>query len=251
MPEEHEIARSGSKEMTIAELTYLERLECRIRDALKNLVYESGESLREITELKLYRGRGYASIEQYADAEFGISRTHLHRLIAAAGVIKDVTRGLHIDPSGKEILPANERQSRELVSVPPANRSEVWCLVLERHQDTGDIITAPLIASVVKKWKKDRVQDTIEATYRVIDNGTPEEQPQIEEEHDENIAPEAPKKRGPYNSEGRNCRESDEFREASFKFFQLIERENYNNFRNVSKDVICRQLKGILLVLEG
>jgi hypothetical protein len=112
--------------------TQARRLCEKIASAVKNL----GELLWELRERKGWLALGYASWNECCETEFKYSKRHANRLIEATTIKEQV------GPTGPTL---NERQARELSSVPE-----------EKHQDVIDWATEkadgkPLTAKAIRQ----------------------------------------------------------------------------------------------------
>lgn len=91
-------------------------LEQRIRDGLDSFL-DVGIALAEVQRDRLYRA-SHATFGDYCRERWGFNRRHGYRLIAAAEVAEDLC------PIGH--TPPNEAQARELASLSPEGRREVY-----------------------------------------------------------------------------------------------------------------------------
>lgn len=129
-------------------LFYLEALEARVRAGLQTFV-EVGEALAEIRDRDGYKLRGYATFEDYCEAEFGFSVRQGQRLIVAARTAAAVA-----ELTGD--APANEAVAREIARV--AHSPEVVRQVAADLRAEGkSLASAPasevkrVVTSVVEK----------------------------------------------------------------------------------------------------
>jgi hypothetical protein len=251
MTNQCEIIHTSGSKMTGPECRRLEELEGVIRVGLKT-VFQVGEALSEIRDLRLYR-ENYRSFEEYTYAVWGIGRDYADRSIRASVVKKNLTNSQLIEitnadncqqnqsEDNQDILPTNESQTRPLATLSPEDQSKVWREVVIHHQKTGEHITGKLVGSFVKKWKQDRALQKIEDATS-----------QLGAELSNNVSEEAQGKdssRGKY-TDNRNTRESEEFREAAIAFFRVLDAEVRGNWRTTSKQVVVKQLKALAWVAE-
>lgn len=248
MHKENENAIQLATDFTEPELKRLEEIEESIRVRHIDFIVGLSESFEEIDRLKLYRVRGYASIEEYVHEIFKKSRDWYYKIHSAAKVIKNVDTCLQDAGLSSQVsLPHCEGHARHLASVPEEHQAEVWLLVVTHCQELEKPITVKIVESIVKKWKKDRSLEVIEASFKVIDESLDED---AVDDTEESAPFPLPQKRGEYTKE-RKERESEEFREVSFRFFQLVEKEVASNFRNVSKAVLIEQIGAVLYSLKN
>lgn len=88
-----------------------------VRRGMQTFV-EMGAALREIRDSGLYTEHA-ENFEEFVAAEFGFSRPRAYQLIAAAGVVEEMSTQV-------DILPTSERQVRALLDAPPEHRAEAW-----------------------------------------------------------------------------------------------------------------------------
>ena len=86
------------EELTPDEERERHRLEIKIDRAIS----ESWLALKQLRDRPLYRSTHKTS-EEYAKQRFGYNRAHAYRLIAAAGVLENLS------PIGRHSLPSRER----------------------------------------------------------------------------------------------------------------------------------------------
>lgn len=102
-----------------------------------------GMALKEIRDSKLYRDH-YRTFEEYVQERHDISRRRGYELIDAAETVH------HLEVCANcAQTPANEGQCRALADLPLDQRAAAWEEVVQRSEETGERITARLIASVV------------------------------------------------------------------------------------------------------
>lgn len=106
--------------------------------------YEVGCALREIRDTGLYR-ETHKTFEHYSKQLFDIARAEAYRLISAADVVENVsqweTKSDPDFPGQIAWAPANERQARALVGLPPEQQAEVWAEAVRTAKD-GKITAA-------------------------------------------------------------------------------------------------------------
>jgi len=111
--------------------------------------YNVGGALREIRDFRLYeKVRGVATFETYIEHRFGMRRSFAYYLIAAADLKDNLSTMV-------DRIPANERQARALIGLPPADQQEVWQEVLERAPKNDD--GEPLVTARVVKEVRDEM----------------------------------------------------------------------------------------------
>lgn len=132
--------------VTESEATELERLESVIRRGVRAFV-DVGNALKEIRDRRLYRDT-HKTFEDYCQNRWGIQRAYAHRMISSAETVELI----RMSPMG-DILPAVERQVRELVRLPDVgDRVEAWGRVVERAGGDVGGITAKLVREEVARF---------------------------------------------------------------------------------------------------
>lgn len=106
--------------------------------------YETGAALATIRDTKLYR-TNHATFESYCHERWGLSRKRGYDLIAAAGVVSNVS------PIG-DILPANEAQARPLAALPAEDQPRVWHEAVETAPNGK--LTAAHVAATVERFTR-------------------------------------------------------------------------------------------------
>ena len=126
--------------MTKSELTALEKT---VREGLQSFI-EVGRALQEINERQGYRLRGFETFDDYCEGQFGFSRRHGYRMIAAAQTVNKV----------KSVLgeaPRNEAAARVLTPVAQDRRLlERVKVKLDKSGKTVATATAEQIGEAVK-----------------------------------------------------------------------------------------------------
>lgn len=117
----------------------LRELEATIKAGVRTFV-DVGLALLEIRDSRLYRA-SHATFDAYCRERWGMSKTHANRQIDAAGVA-----GL-LAPMG--VIPATERQARELVPLAHADEQEAVEVWQELRWEHGDRVTAGLVREAV------------------------------------------------------------------------------------------------------
>lgn len=132
-----------------ASLLRLSKLEDVIERHLIGFI-EVGKALTEIRDDKLYR-LTHPTFEEWAKGRFNISRRRAYELMTATAVQDQLVR------HGAQILPANERQSRALSSVPEGRRPAAWEIAVGLAGD--DDLTEKHVRQGVREMnRRDRVQ---------------------------------------------------------------------------------------------
>jgi hypothetical protein len=130
----------------------LSELEKVIERGVRTFI-EVGEALLEIRERRLYREQGFGTFEDYCEKRWGWHRRYGDRLIDAAVVAHNLS------PMG--LIPQTERQTRELVPLPPPEQREVWKEAVE--QSPTQQPTAREIEAIVRRRIEARhVADSLE-----------------------------------------------------------------------------------------
>lgn len=139
----------------------LHRLESRIEKGLRAF-WEIGQSLSEIRDQRLYR-QNYKTFDEYCLERWEMSRRSVYQLIDAASVYENVRHGA-------QILPANERQVRPLVNLPPEKQREAWAKAVSTAPNGK--VTASHVAQVAREYhrenstKKSRQKDSFEQEHQ-------------------------------------------------------------------------------------
>jgi hypothetical protein len=81
--------------------------------------YEVGTALLHIRDQRLYRAT-HDNFEEYCRERWNMSRPRAYQLIDAANIAANLSTGVDT------LCPANERQIRELASLPPDDQRTVW-----------------------------------------------------------------------------------------------------------------------------
>lgn len=105
----------------------LEEHEAYIEAALEGAWLRVAEHLKAIHGAGLYKER-YGTWERYCRERWGRQRQWGYQLLEAANVVENVRHGVHGLP-----LPANERQVRPLVALPPDEQAAAWQEAITRH----------------------------------------------------------------------------------------------------------------------
>lgn len=165
--------------------------------------------------LRAHEGRawsalGYESWRDYAMAEFGMSQSHAYRLLDQARVIREIEAASD-SPMGE--IP-NERQARELLSVPEGERAEVWRETVERTEGRP---TAAAVREVSEEQKKRAAEqrDAREHLRQIVELGWSPNWPAGHVEH-------WTKQLGPYDEELKDL--CDRAREVIGVLDEIVER---------------------------
>jgi ribosomal protein L44E len=175
----------------------LGRLEDRIEKGLRAF-WDIGQSLGQIRDKQLYR-QSYKTFDEYCLNRWEMSRRSAYRLIQAALVYENVTRGsqsfvnvIHgsqnpetitcgsqsfvnvTHGSQNQILPTNERQIRPLVTLPPEKQREAWAKAVSTAPNGK--VTADHVAQVAREYhrensaNKSRQKHSFEQQQQSTDN---------------------------------------------------------------------------------
>lgn len=126
--------------MSSSERTRLRECESVIETGLDSFV-RVGAALMEIRDKRYYR-LTHPSFELYCSEKWGLKRGRAYGLIGSAKVVEALSSN-----GGQSVLPANERQARELVPYEPEIQKAVWSIVTATAPK-GMKITAGHIKSV-------------------------------------------------------------------------------------------------------
>ena len=136
---------SNTEPISLAESKRLIELEKVIEVGQKAFI-EVGTALAEIRDARLYKA-DYKTFENYCVSKWGFKRAHAYRLIAAAGIAKDLS------PIGN--IP--ESVVREIAKVEPSKRQEVYDKATETA--SGHVPTAREIKQVVE-MEEEEIKET-------------------------------------------------------------------------------------------
>ncbi|AFY60331.1 hypothetical protein [Synechococcus sp. PCC 6312] len=135
------------EQLSLIERSDLERLEQTIRAGLNTFV-EVGQALQKIREQRLYR-ETHQTFEAYCEDKFDLRRNYADKTIAASSFVERIsTIGV--------ILPTNESQVREILTLPEDRQVEAWREVAEAAASEGKL-TADLVKTVVKRLREVRL----------------------------------------------------------------------------------------------
>lgn len=178
--------RSGVEEESTIALE-LGTLESRIEKGLRAF-WDIGQSLSQIRDKQLYR-QSYKTFDEYCLNRWEMSRRSAYRLIQAALVYENVTRGsqsfvnvIHGSQnpetitrgSQNQILPTNERQIRPLVTLPPEKQREAWAKAVSTAPNGK--VTSDHVAQVAREYhrensaNKSRQKHSFEQQHQSTDN---------------------------------------------------------------------------------
>ena len=148
----------------------LARLELDVEAGLLEF-RRAGLALQEIRERKLHR-ENYPTFDAYTKDRWGCSRRRADQLIAAAELVDLLT--LQTGTTGSQ-LPASERQARELLPVPEADRPAVWEAAVKAAG--GKQPTAAEVRAAVEEW----------AEAEALAALSPEKRAQLQEEREQRL----------------------------------------------------------------
>lgn len=131
-------------------------LESRIEKGLRAF-WDIGQSLGQIRDKQLYR-QSYKTFDEYCLNRWEMSRRSAYRLIQAALVYENVTRGSQsfvnvTHGSQNQILPTNERQIRPLVTLPPEKQREAWDKAVSTAPNGK--VTSDHVAQVAREYHRE------------------------------------------------------------------------------------------------
>jgi hypothetical protein len=146
MSEISEVESAVVATVVLEELTEQEAAE-RVRLELKveRAFFEAGTALRELRDKRLYRST-HRTFEDYVRERFGFTRFSAYNKIAAASVFENLLT------NGQQILPANERQVRDLTGLEPGEQREVWQQALKAAD--GKVPSGRIVKSIVQRLKE-------------------------------------------------------------------------------------------------
>jgi len=136
--------------LTTIEATDLAQHEATIDRGLKTF-YEVGNALVAIRDGRLYRGQ-FDTFEDYCQGRWGIARNYANKMIAAAGIIRNLGTIVPTDASPiVGILPVNEAQTRPLALLEPEQQREAWQRAVESAPNGK--VTGAHVARVVEDMR--------------------------------------------------------------------------------------------------
>ncbi len=139
----------------IDELTEEEEKERhRLESKVERAFYEAGTALRQLRDQRLYRST-HKTFEAYCRDRFGFNRAHPYRLIDAAVVVDNLSLSRtqnNLSPNGRQIVPTNERQVRDLVELEPDEQFRVWQQAVE--QADGKVPSGRIVKGIVERLKE-------------------------------------------------------------------------------------------------
>jgi phage N-6-adenine-methyltransferase len=128
------------EQLTKVEKSILQECEEVIDKGMKSFI-EVGNALLKIRDGKLYK-TNFSTFEDYCRERWGMERRQAYRLMDAADVVENVSRGT-------QILPTSERQARPLSLLSPKEQADIWEEVVETAP--GGKITASFVQEVINK----------------------------------------------------------------------------------------------------
>lgn len=128
-----------NSELTRPEVETLADCE-RVIEAGQRTFVEVGHALLRIRDSRLYRAK-HDTFENYCLSRWGMARTYAHRLIEAAGVVKNLL------PIGN--TPKTEAVVRSLTKLEPAQQREAWTKANEKAASEDRPVTARDVAEIV------------------------------------------------------------------------------------------------------
>jgi hypothetical protein len=131
------------KGLTASELSELERNENVIKRGLTTFAVV-GNALLAIRDARLYREQ-YKTFGEYCREKWGFERRQAYRLMDAATVVENVSRGTHCPPL------QSERQARPLARLAPADQPEAWKAANDKAETEGRKVTAADVEKEVEK----------------------------------------------------------------------------------------------------
>ncbi len=137
------------EELSPEEAADRQRLELRVERAF----YQAGSALRELRSRRLFRST-HKTFEHYCRERFGFQRAHSYRLIDAAVVMDNLSPNnaqASLSPNGRQILPTNERQVRDLIGLEPDEQRQVWSEAVE--QAGGKVPSGRTVKGIVERLK--------------------------------------------------------------------------------------------------
>lgn len=112
---------------------------------------EVAGALTYIREHRLYRSE-YASFQQYCEKRWGFTRRWADELIAAAGIVSEISTSHHSDPKSiEDIKDASAKTVILLKKVKPQNRAKV--IARAAQKSNGRPITPTVMKEAVASFK--------------------------------------------------------------------------------------------------
>ena len=128
-------------------LSSLAQYETVIELGIKQF-YEVGSALYAIREAELYRQVGYVSFTDYCLRRWQFGDKRAFHLIASADVVRSLT------VTNVTSLPANEAQTRPLVSLPDEWRGTAWQIANDVASELNITVTGALVKRTVDTVKE-------------------------------------------------------------------------------------------------
>lgn len=116
-------------------------LEGVIRGALTEME-KAGRALIQIRDLKLYRGQ-FQTFRTYVETKWTMSVRSAYQICGFAEVVENLRA------NGAQTLPDNERQTRELLKLPPEEQPKVWKEVVDEGKPTAAAIAGRIRRTVI------------------------------------------------------------------------------------------------------
>jgi hypothetical protein len=138
------------EELTEDEEQERHRLELKVERAF----VEAGTALRQLRDERLYRST-HKTFEEYCRDRFGFSRAHPYRLIDAAKVVENlsaINEQNNLSPNGRQILPTNERQVRDLVELDSNEQFSVWQQAVD--ESGGKVPSGRIVKGIIDRLKE-------------------------------------------------------------------------------------------------
>ena len=135
-------AKDVKVELMTKEEQELYELEQKIRASFMSILF-IGKIMREITEKELYKVKGYRTIADYGDKEWGYTYRRLKQLTDAYILSENVNK-----ISSSPVKMTNEGQARQLGRIPENKQAEVWDEIVKGLPE-GEMPTAKVIKAVV------------------------------------------------------------------------------------------------------
>lgn len=119
-----------------------------INKSLKTHILDMWAMLLEMRDRRGWKALGYASFEEWGEAELGFSKPHLYRLASAAEVQANL-KSLQLETNG---IP--ESQLRPLAQLPAQEQAEAFQIAKARAEtENGGKVTAKIVETVVQERK--------------------------------------------------------------------------------------------------
>lgn len=136
--------------ISLPEIKLRQKLVKEIRDGMDGI----GTRLMQIRDESLWRG-DFDSFDEFVKETFAFTARRANQMIEHVKVVETLgTIGSSSGTSPIKTVVPNERQTRELAKVPPAQQVEIWTEVIETSAKQGKKPTSSFVKATVEKRTK-------------------------------------------------------------------------------------------------